>query len=290
VKQIIYPLRVQFQAAWEPNPYNITVEIENRGINAASNIPISYSINGGAPVTEIYTGTLSTNQTATFTFSTQATLNLTGTNTIVAWTQYSGDMNIYNDTASHTTIFTGGASVTAPVIQDFQSFTNCPVTTNCDATICPLGNGWINAANGTEDDIDWRVHNGPTASANTGPPNDHTLGTSAGKYIYLEASNGCNFQEAILTSPCIDLSSAVNPQLTFWYHMYGTNMGTLSVDVLANGVWFNNVIPTISGNQGNQWLMGTVNLTPYVGQNIVVSSEVLPATDLKAIFRLMILI
>ncbi len=270
LKQILTPAAGSLQACMANNPYDVSVMIENRGINPISNIPVSYQINGGAIVTETYTGTLNQNQTATFTFAAQATLNIPGNNNVVTWTDYPGDMNVYNDTLSHSTNIAGGAAVSIPVIEDFQSFTNCAVTTDCGATICNLFNGWINASNGSEDNIDWRTNSGPTASANTGPPNDHTLGTAAGKYIYLEASNNCNNQLAILTSPCMDLTGAVNPQLTFWYHMYGTNMGSLSVDIMANGVWNNNVIPTISGNQGNQWNFGSVSLTPYIGQNIVV--------------------
>jgi PKD repeat protein len=282
LKQIVTPAAGTLQACMANNPYDVSVEIENRGINPVSNIPVSYRVNGGAIITETFTGTLNQNQTAIYTFTAQATLNIPGNNSIIAWTDYPGDMNIYNDTSAHSTNITGGAALSIPVIEDFQSFTNCSVTTNCGATICNLSNGWINAANGTEDDIDWRTHNGATASAGTGPTVDHTLGTVAGKYIYLEASNACDNKVAILTSPCIDLTGAVNPQLTFWYHMWGTMMGSLSVDIMANGVWNNNVIPVISGNQGNQWHFGSVNLTPYIGQSIVVRFRGITGTGFES--------
>jgi PKD repeat protein len=282
LKQIISPAAGSLQACMAGNPYDVTVEIENRGINPVSNIPVSYQINGGTIVSETYSGTLNQYQTATFTFATQATLNIPGNNSLVAWTDFPGDMNVYNDTLSHSTNIIGGAALAIPVIEDFQSFSNCAVTTDCGATICNLSNGWLNAANGSEDNIDWRTHNGATASTGTGPTVDHTLGTTAGKYIYLEASGNCNNQLAILTSPCMDLTGAVNPQLTFWYHMWGTNMGSLSVDIMANGVWNNNVIPTISGNQGNQWNLGTVNLTPYIGQNIVVRFRGITGTGFES--------
>lgn len=282
LKQIITPAAGSVQTCMANNPYDVSVEIENRGINPVSNIPISYQINGGTIVTETYTGTLNQNQTATFTFAAQATLNIPGNNNIVSWTDYPGDMNVYNDTLSHTTNIIGGAATTIPVIEDFQTFTNCAVTTNCGATICNLSNGWINATNGSEDNIDWRTNNGATASAGTGPTTDHTTGTNTGKYIYLEASGTCNNQLATLNSPCMDLTSAVNPQLTFWYHMWGTAMGSLSVDIMANGVWNNNVIPTISGNQGNQWNLGSVNLTPYIGQVIVVRFRGITGTGFES--------
>jgi len=270
VKQIISPVSGNIPGCMGSNPTDIKIKVENRGINPVSNIPVSYQINGGSIVTDTITGTLTSNQSIDFTFPIQAMLNLSGTNTVVAWTDYPGDMNIYNDTLSHNTNFIGGVPASIPVLEDFQSFTNCSVSTNCGSTVCNLGNGWINANNGSEDDIDWRVNSGGTASSNTGPDFDHTLGTASGKYIYLEASGSCDFKTAILTSPCIDLSAAQSPVLSYWYHMYGANMGSLEVDIMANGIWNNNIVPTVSGNQGNQWIQGTVNLTQFIGQNIVV--------------------
>ena len=74
----------------------------------------------------------------------------------------------------------------------------------------------------------------------------------------------------MVTTPCIDLTSASLPELKFWAHMFGSNMGELHVDVLSQGQWFLDVIQPIVGNQGNAWFEKTASLTPYVGQVIVV--------------------
>lgn len=87
------------------------------------------------------------------------------------------------------------------------------------------------------------------------PTVDHTLGTAAGKYIYLEASN-CFGKSSNLISPCIDLTNSPSPQTTYWYHMWGPAMGELHVDIFSQGGWINDVIPAIVGNQGNQWSQG----------------------------------
>ena len=53
----------------------------------------------------------------------------------------------------------------------------CPAPMMCDfedQALC----GFIQA---TDDQFDWSVHQGSTSSVNTGPVNDHTYGTSAGK-------------------------------------------------------------------------------------------------------------
>jgi hypothetical protein len=42
--------------------------------------------------------------------------------------------------------------------------------------------------------------------------------------------------------------------LTFWYHMYGSDMGTLNVLVDGNPVW------TKTGDQGNSWKMANITI------------------------------
>jgi PKD repeat protein len=242
----------------------VTLEVTNTGTTTASNIPVSYSFNGGPTETETLAGPLSSGASATHTFATTINLSSAGTYTLDAWTGLSGDGNSYNDTLHQTTTIVPGVLVNLPQTQNFEGLAGCGTTTDCGTTTCTLNNGWVNNANVTIDDIDWRVNSGGTPSTNTGPDVDHTLGTAAGKYAYLEAS-ACFTQEAQLVSPCIDLAGSVGPQLTFWYHMFGANMGTLHVDVLSNGVWTLDVRTPITGDQGNQWRQATANLAPFAG-------------------------
>jgi PKD repeat protein len=86
----------------------------------------------------------------------------------------------------------------------------------------------------------------------------------------LEASGGCEGQEAVLVSDCYDLTGVTSPQLSFYYHMWGTDMGTLAVDVMSDGQIFTNVTSAISGNQGNTWIQRTVDLSQFSGTSIKV--------------------
>lgn len=256
----------------------VSVMINNLGLNPISNIPVNYSLNSGTPVSETYTGTIAPGGSQLFTFTSTLDLSLAGTYTLQTWLSLTGDMNVYNDSSSTLTTVLGGTLATLPYLQDFEASALCGTANDCEATVCAVAPGWINETNLDQDDIDFRVSEGPTASANTGPDTDHTLGTATGNYIYLEASV-CFNKASTLMSPCFDLSTALSPQMTFWYHMYGSNMGELHVDVYTQGGWVNDVIPAISGDQGNNWLQAVVNLSPWSGDVINIRFRAVTGPD-----------
>jgi hypothetical protein len=79
----------------------ITVSIRNFGSNDLSNIPVSYTINGGAAVNETYTGTITAGATETYTFT--QTVDMSTTNTvyeIFATTNLAGDSDTSNDSVT----------------------------------------------------------------------------------------------------------------------------------------------------------------------------------------------
>ena len=82
---------------------SITVTIRNFGVNSQTNIPVSYSIDGGTVVTEVYSGTIAGTSSVNFTFSTQANLGVIGQNyTFTASTNLATDENRPNDTFTTT--------------------------------------------------------------------------------------------------------------------------------------------------------------------------------------------
>ena len=129
-----------------------------------------------------------------------------------------------------------------------------------------LVNNWSNLST---DDTDWNVDINGTPTANTGPIVDHTLSntTANAKYMYVESTGAANSpgKVAILQSPCYNISTLGSPYLVFWYHMRGSQTGSLIVDVNAAGVvtqghW------TATGDQGLYWKQGYLNLAPWAGQ------------------------
>lgn len=258
---------------------SVTLEIENRGINTVSNIPLAYRLNGGAVVNDIYTGTLSSFQVGTHTFPSTVDLSVAGIYTLEAWIDYPGDMNLYNDSLNTVTTVIGGTLASIPFVEDFESFNLCSTNADCEATVCPPANGWINETNLDQDDIDMRTNEGSTPSVDTGPDVDHTTGTPAGNYMYTEASGGCTGRIANFMSPCIDLTTATAPQMVFWYHMYGATIGSLHVDIFSNGTWIIDAMLPISGDHGNSWQQAAVSLVPYAGQTINVRFRAITGTD-----------
>lgn len=126
-----------------------------------------------------------------------------------------------------------------------------------------INSDWINVSGDTHD---WWVYNNATSSVNTGPSSDHSLNDV--NYLYVEASNRFN-QTAILNSSCFDLNGTFSPKFGFWYHMYGSNMGSLGVEVYHQGSW-SQLLPTITGDQGNQWNYISADLSNYVGSFILI--------------------
>lgn len=131
-----------------------------------------------------------------------------------------------------------------------------------------LVTGWTNLSG---DDLQWNVDNNGTNAGNmtilTGPIGDHTSNNTSGNYMYVEAgtAGATPSKTANLESNCYNISSLTTPYLTFWYHMRGSQQGSLTVDINANGSVTSNVW-TISGDQGLKWKQGWLNLAPWAGQ------------------------
>jgi len=130
----------------------------------------------------------------------------------------------------------------------------------------------------TDDDGNWTLDTNGTPSGSTGPD----AGEDGGQYLYLEASDPAAVggtaigfgATAILTSPCLDLTGLYNLELSFLYHMFGDNTGSLQVEVLPNGgtVWQVITDSVLTGQQQTSndadWLTQRINLNEFSNQVI----------------------
>ena len=127
--------------------------------------------------------------------------------------------------------------------------------------------GWTQV---TGDDGNWVRDSGGTPSSGTGPSN----GADGSFYMFLEAStNGSTGQiganaTAILESDCFDLSGESSATFSFQYHMFGTSVGSLTIQSSDDdgATWSNEW--TLSGDQGNAWVPVSVNLDAFAGGTV----------------------
>lgn len=125
---------------------------------------------------------------------------------------------------------------------------------------------WVNASG---DDGDWVADADGTISTSTGPSVDSDPGTTTGFYMYIEASTPMYpTKTAILESVDIDLSSANAMQFAFSYHMYGSTMGTLNVDVSDDNGSTWSTLWSKTGDQNDIWHRDTVDLSAYTGSTV----------------------
>lgn len=108
-------------------------------------------------------------------------------------------------------------------------------------------------------DFDWVRNVGRTPSSGTGPEVDHTCGEkSSGHYMYIEASGRSAGKKATMVSPKYRGLKA--QCLSFYYHMYGTHVGTLNIYTSTDtGIELNSVWRAY-GNQGNLWIKSMLSI------------------------------
>jgi len=163
------------------------------------------------------------------------------------------------------------AAISTPYTEDFETFAvsssefseqNCWTATNIGGYL------WEVAA--TTD----------TSSSGTGPG----AGVSDGNYLFTEATSGSTGDAIDLTSPLVDLSGLTVPSLSFDYHMFGGDMGTLDVIVRSGGT--DTTVFTLSGQQQTSetepFITQTIDLSAYTGQTIQVTFRGTKGADFES--------
>jgi hypothetical protein len=122
------------------NSEAVTITIFNYGQNSASNIPVTFQVDGGAVVSEVFPGTIASAETAQYTFTATANLGTVGqTYTITAETNLAGDEDTSNDGRTKTVTYLepndiGISAITSPV-----SGTDLTASENIVVTVTNFG-------------------------------------------------------------------------------------------------------------------------------------------------------
>ncbi|MEP2936846.1 MAG: fibronectin type III domain-containing protein [Gilvibacter sp.] len=247
----------------------------------------SFKIATGPPDTEAPTDPTSLAASGTTAISTD--LNWTASTDNVAVVGY----DVYQDGVNVATAGTNSYTVTGLSPDTAYSFyviakdaagnqsgqSNTVNITTLDASGCTGGitgypynesfentfGSWTQASG---DDLNWSVTSGTTPSSGTGPSsaNDGTY------YIFVEASGdgtGYPNKQAVLNSPCFDLSSATSASVNFDVHQFGSSdMGSITLEAsFDDGISWNSIWSQ-TGNQGDSWNSVSVDLAAYLGESV----------------------
>ena len=89
-----------------------------------------------------------------------------------------------------------------------------------------------------------------------------------GSYLYTEVSSPVGTGDrARLRSQMFTTMGSQARCLVFWYHMYGISIGTLRV-ILATNFTGETTLWELSGNQGNKWLQGRLQIKSNADFNV----------------------
>ncbi len=231
----------------------VTVKIKNAGLVSQNFFLAGFSVDGGITVyIDTISQTILPGDTITYTFSNTVDLSVYGAYECGAVVGLPGDQYAGNDSI-FATVYNELVTF-SPFVEDFEAFSG--------GSTDGFPNGWSTNYSST---YYWTADNGGTSSSLTGPTIDHTYGDVSGMYLYTEASSGLTGATAEFISPCLDISGYSIPHLNFWYHMHGSTIDTLFVDINVNNSWIN--VFYLAGEQQtlqtDPWLQADIDLSNY---------------------------
>jgi hypothetical protein len=153
-------------------------------------------------------------------------------------------------------------------------------TTLCSVKLAPYLYGVEDAISTTESLIEkcwasipfnssvgyrWNVNSISTTPTTLTGPSEPYEGL---RYFYVESSNGSAGAVAELYTPVVDMSGLTSRSLQFYYHMFGSSMGELHVDIFNGNSWVNDVDIIVGQQQvsnADLWKLKIIDLTTFTG-------------------------
>ncbi|CAL8099717.1 unnamed protein product [Orchesella dallaii] len=139
--------------------------------------------------------------------------------------------------------------------------------------------GWHPVSNPNYN-ITWERTSKPSPKSETGPKTDHTYNNSTGFYLLVDMKvRNADFHRTVLRSPVYAHPPAYNQnssspyyqscQLRFFYHMFGSHIGSLDVELVPKtprNPWTKPYrFCERSGNQGNIWRRASCKIPSFKG-------------------------
>lgn len=250
---------------------SISVLVKNYTSMAATNIPVTYSVNGNT-VTE-YIPSLNGNDSVVYTFAATVDMSAYQNYSVSAWVTYPGDTYTANDSLAAITLHTSPVISTYPYLEGFET-----------------------------SDGNWFT-GGINSSWQWGAPQKTTINKAAnGANCWVTSLTGDynNNELSYLYSPCFDLSSLTSPVLSFShifqteddcdcdYHWveYSTDDSTwIKLGIVGNGTnWYDNSTRQAWQLSYPKWHVSSYDIpvtAPKVRFRIVMSSD--PGTTYEGV-------
>lgn len=205
---------------------DVNVVLRNTGCDTITSTQLQYRLytNGtaGSTFTRNVTGlSLATGDTTTYTI-TNSGLNLSNNSNnyqIEVWVNQTNDTVSSNDDAISDTLSGSGAFTNFPLVLDFEGLTPGSHQT---------GNAVFFTRTGFDPNYEFTVGERFTFTRNTGPKGGYG---QRGQYLYTEASGSSGNVDTYLESDCMDFTGLTNPTLDFYYHMWGTDITGIEVQL-----------------------------------------------------------
>ncbi|XP_055876552.1 MAM and LDL-receptor class A domain-containing protein 1-like isoform X1 [Biomphalaria glabrata] len=143
-----------------------------------------------------------------------------------------------------------------------------------EAIQCNFDSGLCGFFQDRQDDMDWLLNMGKTSTLETGPDCD-PLDCQNGKYLYIESSRPRMMgNKAKLRTPV--LGGEGRRCLTFYYHMFGDHIGSLTVRMVNIISGVDHILWAASGNKGNQWFVQQVDYSVQEAHEVSFEASVGP--------------
>jgi PKD repeat protein len=233
----------------------VTVTIFNYGLVSQSTFDLAFTVDGGTPNIETYSGSpIAPGSSAVYAFTNGVNLSTPGFHSIQAFTILAGDGLNFNDTTVKM-VEKFSTAAPYPLFEDFNSYSSGATT-------------FIDFDNSPDASREFEVNFGATGSGFTGPNGDAPNNGNGG-YIYLESSGSASGDYAEFVSHCIDLSNAQYPNLIFSRHLYGATIDSFKVNVNhGNTTNLLTVIGDELNSSNDPWIIDTLDLAAFVGTSI----------------------
>ena len=169
----------------------VTITINNYGGSSISNIPVSFSVNGGAAVNEVAPGPIAPNSSADYTFTATANLSTGASSSVNCTANMPGDANTGNNSLSVTVDNFTPVNLSSAYIMDFEP----------------------------ADDLSaWAVYDGNGDGTTWAPAT--TFAYSGTQCIRKAGSQTLSPDDDWMWSGCFDMTVGTTYQLDYWYRNF----------------------------------------------------------------------